>query len=244
MPIFILSCIALSAVIILVIVKRKTLKNWQTALLSVIATLSGIVIALGLAMTLTDDYSHPTAPQTNTVRTMEKTAEQQEIIDLLSTGQTEVYLFDYQTDATYKRLYVWVEAYAYGDLICKPGFSGALISDDPQSFAGRIALTFNQIPDFSWKITIADGGTSSTITSSDPTGLILDSAVGRIHGPMSGSAEIEDGKEIILYSSISTASDGTVRTYSEEELANNSKLLIEYPLAILVKCVFSKTDKI
>jgi hypothetical protein len=72
----------------------------------------------------------------------------------------------------------------------------------------------------------------------------LDSAVGRIHGPMSGSAEIEGGKEIILYSSISSASHGTVRTYSEKELANNSKLLIEYPLAILVKCTFSKTDKI
>jgi predicted RND superfamily exporter protein len=72
MPIFILSCIALLVVIILVIIKRKTFKNWQIGLLSVIATLFGIVITLGLVMMFQDDSSRSTALQTNTLRVKER----------------------------------------------------------------------------------------------------------------------------------------------------------------------------
>ena len=179
-----------------------------------------------------------TTPSKNIVMQSELTAEQQEILDLLSIPNNhEVLLFDFNADEAFSRVEVWVEAYEYGRLVERPAGLSTVI-DIGESRSGRLAVIISQNDStFQWTISAVESSmkASHTGTAEVPSGQRL----GRAYGPMDDPADIEQGKEIIIYTS--TFQDAGVPhiAYDALTLQERPELLIEYPYAHLIKCAFS-----
>jgi hypothetical protein len=173
----------------------------------------------------------------NEIVSAQLTAEQQDLISLLTSDRQEILLFDYQTQAAYKRMEVWVEVYQDGVLTSFPaGIS--LGNDTACQRQGRVAVIINQNPDFQWTITIDENGSRSTHRPSDTSGIAVDSTLSRGYGSI-GSATIENAKEIILYSSVFTDSNTTI-TFDSPTLAERPELLKDYAFVHLIKCKFER----
>jgi hypothetical protein len=173
----------------------------------------------------------------NSVSPLEPSSEQQEILDLLSAGKQEHYVFSYDTDTAYKEIALWIEFYEKGELTYKPGnFSISSTNDERRS--GNIAVSVLHSPGYSWTLTISDrvSRASQTINPEDWEGVAppdLTETLGRMHGQMNSPEEITDGKEILLYQSLFSNS-GEMRSYD-----GNPEQLNDYDYAYLVKCRFS-----
>ena len=151
----------------------------------------GILLALCVAAGLTacnrDGISE------NEIASAKLTAEQQEIVDLLTNDKQEILLFDYRTKETYNRMEVWVEVYQDGILIDRPT-DISTGNDEAYQHKGRLAIDISQNPDFQWAITIDNTVTRSTHRSTDTPGAAIDPALARVYGTMTGGAVIESGK--------------------------------------------------
>jgi hypothetical protein len=165
-------------------------------------------------------------------------AEQQEIIDLLSADR-EVLLYEYSTDKPYKHLSVTVKTFRDGIVIEQPaGVSAGADGGLPQS--GVISVTLasrDGVYDWSISINDATGEGTGASHSSGRSELAPDPALGRAYAPITEPADIADGKEIVLYSSVFFGDSGVV--YNEQTYADEPELLARYPYAQLVTCVFS-----
>jgi len=67
----------------------------------------------------------------------------------------------------------------------------------------------------------------------------IDSGLSRVFGQMNEPANIEDGKEIIIYSSTFQKTNIALNAYDAKTLQEH-KLLNEYPYVHLVKVVLTK----
>ena len=175
------------------------------------------------------------APQAkNTIQTKALSADQQEIVDLLTTTNQEILLFSYATDESYKSYDFWVEVYKDGELI-EPRASGISgYNDDAKPLSGELAIIISQTPDFQWSFVLDQDG--ARISSSGEPSPHHDT-MARAYAPITSPQTIEDGKEIILY--ISAFSDGSIRVVSPEDYNENSQLLENHPYVHIIKCRFS-----
>jgi hypothetical protein len=176
------------------------------------------------------------APKNNTVAPKELTKDQQEIVDILSSNNAqELLFFKYRADAEYKDMDVWVEIYKDGELI-DPNAGGISMMDGLAAYSGELAIVITQNPDFQWTFIVYDDGVHAT-NRSEPAPHI--DSLGRMFGPILDPVTIEDGKEIILYTSV-FSSDDAMRTYDAQTLEEYPESLQDYDYAHIIKCKFSK----
>jgi len=132
------------------------------------------------------------APQ---IRPMSLTADQQEIVDFLSSPIQEILLFEYNLGEDISHIEVWVEVYHYGERIDQPSALW-MFSDTQFPFSdGPMAIIITQPADNQFQWTISFDGSSST-------GMVWTaehSHTSRGFGPIIEAVEIIDGQEILLY---------------------------------------------
>lgn len=171
----------------------------------------------------------------NTIAPTTLTKDQTELLEAISQNTQEYLLFDYNTTEKYTRKEFWVEVYKDGVLIDKvmefPSYA-----DEPITFKGQLIVSINQTPDYVWTMRIHKKGTNIDF----PSYSISDYGIsGRAYGPINNAVKIEDGKEIVLYSSV--FSDGPLRTNEDIQLfIEQPAILKDYAYVHLLKCKFSK----
>ena len=159
---------------------------------------------------------------------------QKEIVNLLSTNNQEILLFEYKTEQEYKDVEVWVETYEKGILLNSlTGIKSSNLEKRPLD--AQLAVTINQNPNFEWRFTVlnSDGiAVSGTFEQDDS-----DYEFARGFGPIDDAVTIESGKEIVLY--VSFFSNGELRMYEDfQRYAEQPELLKEYDYAQILKCKF------
>ncbi len=174
----------------------------------------------------------------NAVMPMALSADQKEIVDLLSGAQQEILLFSFQTEAGYANREVWMEVYEYGKLTESPSLM-SMPSDAALPLSGSLAVVLTHTDEgIGWAATFSEGGTRAIYMSSDPImGSLNGAALGRGFGPLSHPVEITPGKEIVLYASLH--SFGGISMGDLQAYIGNPAALSGYPFAFLIKCKFS-----
>lgn len=159
--------------------------------------------------------------------------DQQEIVNLLS-AQQEILLFDYSTKNPYRNFDVWVEIYRNGELV-EPKAATLALRNEPKRWNGQLAVVINDNPDYQWILASwQDGVHASTVSERTK---LYSSDGGKVFGPITEPAAIEEGKEILLYSALFSMSDG-MSFYNGQKYLEQPELLKEYPYAHLIKCKF------
>ena len=196
-----------------------------------------VLFAFLASCNATNHTPKPDSP-VNVIRPSHLSAEQQEIIDLLSvSGNQELMLFDFDTVEAYKDIEVWVEIYRDGALVDRPAGVGTH-SNTAEKHNGHLAITVNLIDSkFQWILSLIENGAKSGHIGS--TEAPAESGLARAYGPIGESVEIEDGKEMILYSSVFSGND-FLAFYDGVTLQERPELLREYPYVYLVKAKFAK----
>jgi hypothetical protein len=161
--------------------------------------------------------------------------EQKEIVDLLSSTDQEILLFDFQSEEAYKSREFWVEAYENGEL--KDRLSGvSYFADEAKPLNGKLAVVINHSEvGVSWKFMASEDGTR--VSNSNAPAEVKIESLGRGFGPITEPVDVVAGKEIVLYSSIYT--DGSFTDYSDlQRYREEPELLRGYPYAFLIVCKF------
>lgn len=172
----------------------------------------------------------------NQIAPMKLTGEQEDIVNLIASGKQEILLFDYKTEEAFKSVEFWVEIYEYGVLVDQPTDVSSFRGEE-KPLDGQLAILITQNPGFQWTFTISENGgrvshTNEVINTDYET-------IGRAYGPIDGPVAIEDGKEIVLYTSIFSNSD--ISTYGDQQIySEQPELINEYPYVHIIKCKFSK----
>jgi hypothetical protein len=178
--------------------------------------------------------NEPTALK-NVISPVNQSQEQKEIVDFLSTTEYEILLFEYKTEEAYRGIDIWVEVYKDGELVEDPvGIKQSL--DEGKPLEGKVAVGISQNPKYQWTVIVGDNGAKSSQTGE--SSLDVEDTLARAYGPISDPVAIEDGKEIVLYTSI--FSDDSITAYSDQqEYVTNPEQLKGYPYVHIVKCKFT-----
>jgi hypothetical protein len=198
------------------------------------------LLIISMIVLFTSCNSADSVSTKNIIMPAELTAEQQEIIDLLSIPNNQKpMIFDFNTEEEYRSFEVWVEVYENGKLIDRPAGVG-FHADTAKKLNGKVAVVIQQDEsNYQWALSVVenDGARYSHVGTAE---LNLDSTNGNAFGPMNEPAIIEDGKEIIIYSSTFAEANTPHRAYDEQTLQERPELLEEYPAAFLIKCLLSQ----
>ena len=174
-----------------------------------------------------------TSSDTGTIKPMSLSKEQEKIVGLLS-AQQEILLFDYDSKREYTHFEVWVEIYRNGELV-EPKAATLALRNEPKRWNGQLAVVINDNPDYQWILASwQDGVHASTVSERTK---LYSSDGGKVFGPITEPAAIEEGKEILLYSALFSMSDG-MSFYNGQKYLEQPELLKEYPYAHLIKCKF------
>jgi hypothetical protein len=172
----------------------------------------------------------------NKVLPKDLSKEQEEIVKLLSIDGQEILLFDYKTSEGYKNIKLWVEIYKDGNLV--ESLAGVeILNIEEKQLDGQFVVTINQNPSFEWSFSIIcdeQGYSNNTVEYEK-----VDSGMSRIYGAIDYPASIEDGKEIVLYTSF--FSNGNISVNVDRQIyVDKPELLSEYKYAHIIKCKFTK----
>jgi hypothetical protein len=182
------------------------------------------------------DFSVKPTFQSNSISVADLTKEQQDILGLLTISNSqEILIFDFNTDEVFSNVEFWVEVYENGEMINSPA-GLTMVLDDADTQSGNLAVIINRNPHYQWTLSVSNNGSRSSHISSAET--VVDSALSRSYGPIDEPVLIEDGKEIILYSSLFTT--GSMNVYNHMTLQEYKELLSEFAHAHIVKCAFNK----
>ena len=197
-------------------------------------------ILLSCLMTLVLVFSFGCSKQPDTLQNsislMPLSQDQMEIVGLLSTYNQDLFLFEYKTDEVYNSAEFWVEVYKDGKLVETPA-KISYYSNEGYKFDGKLALTITNNTNYQWMITARENG--ATYSHIGESSLIKEGSIGSASSPIDAAVEIEDGKEIVLYSTMFF--DGQITTYSEQQMyVEDPELLKNYSYAHIVKCKFNK----
>jgi len=194
-----------------------------------------VLLAVPLLIVLVSCGSEDPAPSSNIIGIASLSAEQQEILDLLSVPNSqEVLIFDFSTDDSFRRVEFWVEVYNDGELVDRPAGLTTML-DTTGSQSGLLAVTISRNPHYRWTLSAVSGSTRSSHVSSAESK--VNPSLARAIGSIDEQVVIEDRKEIILHSALFTT--GSINIYDHQTLQERPELLNEYLYAHIIKCMFS-----
>ena len=166
--------------------------------------------------------------------------EQQELINLLSSHDSEILIFDFETVKAYGNLAFWLEIYEYGRSVEK--IHGMhLIHPDPQPLDGRLAIIINRDrnhgkQNFQWTFIVAEDGARAS--SRSESSMVDYEGLANAFGPINTPVVIQDGVEIILHTSIFSR-DGIMTFGDQQLLLEQPELIEQYPYVHMIKARFS-----
>jgi len=168
----------------------------------------------------------------NEISPKELTNDQKDIVNLFNANGQEILLFDYKTQETYKSVEFWVEIYEDGVFVSR---SAGLhqVSDEAKPVEGQLAVLITQNLGFQWVFST----NGSSHANSEPY-IIADDTLARAYGPINEPLAIQDGKEIVLYTSI--FSYGNIAFLEHQSYTEQPELINNYPFVQFIKCKFSK----
>ena len=201
--------------------------------------IAGALLAAAMFIFLASCNSTQTGLPANVIMTASLTVEQQDIIDLLSIPNSqEILIFSFATEDSCHQFEVWVEAYKDGQLIERPAGVATFV-DSGNARNGKLAIIVSQNESsYQWTLSVVENGSRSSHTGA--AGVSVSSGLGRAFGQMNEPVEIEDGKEIIIYSSTFQTPGVPHMAYDTQTLMERPELLTEYTYAHLVKVMFTK----
>jgi hypothetical protein len=187
-----------------------------------------------IVLTLAGCSNPVNTPQNqNAIMTKPLSDEQKDIVSLLQSGNQELLIFSYNTTETFKKIDLWLEIYKDGELIEPRSGGVSTVNGDVKPLNGEIAVIINQNPKFQWTFIIREDGTMISSTT-EPSSYDYDNIGARSYGPTISPQIIEDGKEIILYTSVFSDS-GII----DVGVGEKPDLMKQYPYVHLIKCKFA-----
>jgi len=167
------------------------------------------------------------------------TAEQQDLISLLSSHSSEILLFDFDTLEPYTTAEFWLEIYSYGEFVEQ--IQGLyMINPEPQPLESRLAVIINRDREnqsFEWPF-IKSNNQGSRISARFESPKVDTAGLARSFGPITESVAIQDSEEIVLY--VSKFSRGSLRTFGDhQQLLEQPELMAQYTYAYIIKARFS-----
>ena len=182
---------------------------------------------------------------TNKIYHTELTEEEQNIIDLIGVG-SDINIYEYVIDDTYKSLSIWLETYKNGELLSetKPGLRTSLIVDSDNNFdnnlkKGKISVLVDTTSNYQWRIShqYANGLSSHSFTTENDFETNSKFSVGS--GELNEPVEITSETEIVLDKFL--FDDGnSMSMYYHQYYVENPEVLKQYDYVYLLKCQFSK----
>ena len=193
-------------------------------------TLSVLLLVIGLTGCRGQEQN-----QALHIAPMVLTDEQQNIVNLISTPNQEILLFHYNIDEQFTSVEFWVEVFRYGALA--DTVAGLRMYSQPplQITEGQLAVTITSTENrsFQWTISTSGGSSQNSVpwTASE-------AYLGRAHGPIAEPITIENGRIIVLYTSI--FSNGNISTFTDQQIyLDQPDLLAEYPYVHMILARFS-----
>ncbi|MCL1862864.1 MAG: hypothetical protein FWF78_04790 [Defluviitaleaceae bacterium] len=156
----------------------------------------------------------------NQIMPMTITAEQQQIMELISTHGHQVLLFEFNTTEPFTEVGIRLEVYEYG-IITDTALGFSMLGID-RPLDGKIAVVITENKDgntLDWIVTIHEGGSAA---SGRATTAIGENINARMHGPMHEAVNISGDTDAVIFVS-RFASDGvlsTVGDFAHEPLAH------------------------
>ena len=183
----------------------------------------------------------------NKIAPKELTDDQKDIVDLISDDKHQIFLYDFKTTELYRSVDFWVEIYVYGVFIGRPA-GVTLICEEEKLFDSQMAVRITENQGFQWTFTVMDNGMKVSQTNSKQS-FIVDDTFARGCKSLEGPMDIQNGKEIILYTSI--FSNMGVALYGDQQryiglyadqqcYIGCPELIKDYPYVQFIKCRFSK----
>jgi len=171
----------------------------------------------------------------NYIETMALSEDQKAIVNLISSNDQKIILFDIQTEKIFKHLEFWVETYNNGEIVDAKA-SSLEMSDPVSAFNGELAVIISRNPDYQWTLIYGENGMKAGSTVNEPNKNYASDSYGDC--ALNLPVEIEDGKEIVLYARAFNK-DGKYRTFEPQSFLDTNNLK-QYEYAHLIKCRFSK----
>jgi len=169
---------------------------------------------------------------------MQLTADQQDILDLLSHHNRETLLFEFQKPETATMGEFWVDIYSYGQFVEQVGGLGTIRTYNGITSDSNLIVSIEQSNDgeMRWAMTVATAGARSShdwvYFQMSQTG--RGNARGQIQDPIA----IQNGVEIILH--VTIFSHGSMSVFSDKQIyLEQPELIADYPYVFFVKAKFS-----
>jgi len=166
---------------------------------------------------------------------MPLSADQQQIVNLISNHGQEIILFDYSLGGAFDTMEVWVDVYHYGEFV--DTFTNLHILGGTESALddGQLAIMINNVnrSEYSW--TISSGGATAWGHSWAAEADNMASA----HGPINDAVPITDGEVILLYIARFTTGS-SINTFGDRQhYLLNPEVLKDFTYAHLIKARFT-----
>jgi len=172
---------------------------------------------------------------------MNLSAQQQQIVDLISTNEQQVVFFEFNTSQPFTEIYLRLEVYEYGQLT-DTGLGFAMVNID-SPLSGNIAAVITEDRyngHFHWQVTLREGDPSGWgSTSSSATIPVPEGMMGRGFGPMHEAVHIDGNTEAVLFASRFT-SDGKLSTSGSLQDYLDPANFAGYPIVHVLIATFTK----
>ena len=155
-----------------------------------------VVLSCWFIMAITVSCSNKPDPN-NYIRPKRLTDEQEQIINLISTDEMQIILYDFETIDAFNTMDFWVETYKSGKLIDSRVAAINATYDSGKKIKGEFAVIINRISDYQWTLIYKEdnaSGAYNTGNSNKDYNNALTVAYNSINTPI----EVKDGKEIVL----------------------------------------------
>ena len=178
---------------------------------------------------------------TNKIYHTELTEEEQNIIDLIGVG-SDINIYEYVIDDTYKSLSIWLETYKNGELLSDTKSRASMsigVDPDNKLKKGKIAVVVDTTSNYQWRIShqYANGLSSHSFTTENDFETNSKFSVGS--GELNEPVEITSETEIVLDKFL--FEDGnSMSMYYHQYYVENPEVLKQYDYVYLLKCQFSK----
>jgi hypothetical protein len=161
---------------------------------------------------------------------------QQEVVDLISSLNHEILLFEYNLGDALNAMEIWVEVYHYGEYLAEVARLHVLGDQAVSLKDGRLAIEINQYGNNEFRWTIASEGARSFSDSWFAEYENMARAYESITEPVS----ISSGQEIILYLSMLTTGDSIRNMNDLQYYLENPEEFADYTYVQIIKARFSE----
>jgi len=166
---------------------------------------------------------------------MSLSASQQEVVDLISSLNQEILLFEYSLGDTLNVMEIWVEIYHYGEYLAEVARLQVLGDQSVPLKDGRLSIEINQYGNNEFRWTIA----SESARSFSDAWFAEYENMTRSSCSITEPESISSGQEIILYLSMLTTSN-SIKSMTVQYYLENPEEFADYTYVHVIKARFSE----